>query len=447
MDACTAKPAAAQSPTATTFAAACARHLKAKQRKKIKESSFARLVTTMEVHLLPTIGPDRLVNDIDPDVVSGYVDVVDAQNERIREAADSGKPLRRPMTKRELQRSGGKQRMTQKLVAISDGQLNKHLEVLQEILEPFVGTQLDENPVGVCNHRRVYEAKGNWKIQSDEVVSLLAASERLDRPIDRPKSRRLKGACAHLRRDGLTYKQIASKLGISQGTVGHHLRRHAEPVAPIIPMYRALIFLLIIAGLRISEALALRCEDIDLFHDNIDIRESKTGAGRRLVHIHDPFRTVLAAYVHARGASWETGAYVFRSRNGTALSRHNIARRTMPRLIAEANYLRDRQGHPPIRAHVTAHAMRHAYVALLAHGQAPRIYTQTQAGHARPTTADWAYNYVFENEAREQVGTGILGVLERAQGELDGSRRRSYVATLATHAPQRVAESRQLVLW
>jgi integrase len=417
----------------TTFANACAQYVE-KRRRTIATSTLNDLVTKLRVHLLPGIGPTLPITEIDADAISAYIDALLEHNERIHEAEERGEPLRRPPTELELQRSGGERWLTPQQRPISGGQINKHVELLKQILEPYVGGELDSNPVVVGDHHIQYSSKTNWKLQPDEIVSLLNASASLDVAIVQLKSRRLRGACVSLRRDGLTYEQIASKLGIVEGTVGYHLRL-GHVAAPVTPMYRALIHVLLIAGLRISEALALRCEDIDLFHLNIYVEVSKTAAGRRHVHIHEPLAEVLLEYEEARGSTWTQGALAFCTRNGTPLSRNNVARRTMPRLKEEANEQRKRQGHGPINADVTAHAMRHAYVALLAHSTSPRIYTQTQLGHKRPTTADRIYNYVFGEEARARVGTEMMGVLDRAELELDGSRRQAVPRPRNEHPP------------
>lgn len=441
------EPPPARTDLATTWGRACARYLHAKRHavKQRKQSTLDDLLIKLEVHLLPGIGPSTPIREIDPDVVHGYIQHVLEHNDRIRAAEERGEPLRRQKTEREIQRPGADERRAQRQRPIGNGQLIKHVELIGQILEFYVGKELDENPVGFCEHGLEYDPDQDWKLQSDEIVSLLSASASLDRPIVRPDSRRLRGACVKLRREGLTFKQIASKLGTCEGTVGYHLRRASQPAAEIIPTYRALIFVLMIAGLRISEALALRCGDIDLFNRTINVRKSKTGAGRRRVDIHEPLWSELIAYKRARGDTWTKDAYVFRTRNGTPLSRHNVSRRTMPRLVREAKQLRRQQGHPPISARVTAHAMRHAYVALLAHSSSPRIYVQRQAGHKRPTTADWAYNYVLEDEARDQVSAGLLGVLGRAQARLDGSRPRFPLPPEESVKSTRTAA--QLALW
>ena len=202
----------------------------------------------------------------------------------------------------------------------------------------------------------------------------------------------------------------------------HHASKFGK-VAPTVRvrMYEALIWVLFIAGLRISEALALRCEDIHMLHRNIYVQDSKTESGRRVVHIHPPAYPVLKAYIQARGDTWREGEYAFRTSKGTPLSRHNVARRTMPRLVRAANDLRHRKGCPPITARVTAHGMRHAYVALIAHSSAPQIYAQKQAGHQRASTTEEIYNYVFREDTRERVGREMVKVLARAQRTLDGN--------------------------
>lgn len=435
------EPQPATPQTCTTWGQACARYLHAKQTavKTRAPSTLADLQVKLEVHLLPGIGESRPIREIDPEVVHRYVHGLREQNARIREAEEREEPLRRPKTERERSDPKLAKRQTQRLRTIGDGQINKHVELIGQILEFYVGKELDENPVGFVE-RLDYEPKEDWKLKANEIVSLLNAAPSLDHRTIDPETRRLRGACVRLRRDGLTFKEVASTLGVSQGTVGYHVRKASEPV---VPMYGTLIFVLMIAGLRISEALALRCEDIDMFHGKIKVRKSKTGAGRRSVDIHPPLRSVLAAYQQARGSSWREGAYVFRTHNDTPLSRHNVSRRTMPRLVRAANEARHQRDLPPVGVRVTAHAMRHAYVALLAHSSATRIYVQRQAGHKRPTTADWAYNYVLEDEARDQVAVGLLGVLGRAQARLDGSRPHLPLPTTIASNPT----ANQLALW
>jgi len=259
-------------------------------------------------------------------------------------------------------------------------------------------------------------------LQPDEIVSLLTASETLDDRVESDETRRLRLGCLRLRGQGRSYDQIAVELGIPRSTAYYHASRFGKaPPSPPIRMYQALIWVLFIAGLRISEALELRCEDINLVHRNIYVQDSKTDSGRRPVHIHPPAYPILEAYVQARGDTWEEGAYAFCTCKGTPLSRHNVARRKMPQLVRAANDLRREHGHPPVAGRVTAHGMRHAYVALIAHSLAPQIYAQKQAGHQRAATTEEIYNYVFREESRKRVGRRMVKVLERGQRMLDRS--------------------------
>src|SRR4051812_24025026 len=122
----------------TTFADACAQYVE-KRRRTIATSTLNDLVTKLRVHLLPGIGPTLPITEINADTVSAYINALLEHNERIREAEQRGEPLRRPQTKLELQRSGGERWVTPKQRPISGGQINKHVELLKQILEPYVG--------------------------------------------------------------------------------------------------------------------------------------------------------------------------------------------------------------------------------------------------------------------------------------------------------------------
>ena len=423
------RPAAGAAPT--TFAAACAKLLADKEDEEISGATLADYRSKIEVHLLPGIGPSTPITAIDDQMLDEYVGGIRAHNDAIREANRLAKDdpavhvPRRPPTTREIERWGGKLRATQKLKPISNGEIIRHLELLSQILRYYVikTKELDEDPVGVWDRRpkrkRDHARKPDWMLEPDEIVSLLAASAVLDDRIENEKTRRLRQACLRLRGQGRTHAQIAAELGVPESTAYYHASKFGKVDPTVrVRMYEALIWVLFIAGLRISEALALRCEDIHMLHRNIYVQDSKTESGRRVVHIHPPAHPVLNAYIQARGDTWREGEYAFRTSKGTPLSRHNVARRTMPRLVRAANDLRHRKGCPPITARVTAHGMRHAYVALIAHSSAPQIYAQKQAGHQRASTTEEIYNYVFREDTRDRVGREMVKVLARAQRTL-----------------------------
>lgn len=65
--------------------------------------------------------------------------------------------------------------------------------------------------------------------------------------------------------------------------------------------YHCLFGLLAVTGLRISEALALRCDDVDLVHGILTVRDTKFGKSR-LVPLHPTTRRMLVHYARRRDA-------------------------------------------------------------------------------------------------------------------------------------------------
>ena len=63
--------------------------------------------------------------------------------------------------------------------------------------------------------------------------------------------------------------------------------------------YHCLFGLLAVTGLRISEALALRCEDVDLEMGSLTVRDTKFGKSR-WVPLHPSTRRVLSDYARRR---------------------------------------------------------------------------------------------------------------------------------------------------
>jgi integrase/recombinase XerD len=85
----------------------------------------------------------------------------------------------------------------------------------------------------------------------------------------------------------------------------------------------ALYRLLYGCGLRISEAIALRCEDVNLTEGCVTIHESKNGEERRLP-FSDSLKSVLAQYVADYRNNTRITDYFFVKQNGTQCSRDNI---------------------------------------------------------------------------------------------------------------------------
>jgi integrase len=84
--------------------------------------------------------------------------------------------------------------------------------------------------------------------------------------------------------------------------------------ACLTPQERVVVFLLRYTGLRVSEACALRWDDLDVDAQRLTVRESKTPAGRRTIPI-PPILVPLLRTWHER----HVGTYVLGTKHGTPM--------------------------------------------------------------------------------------------------------------------------------
>lgn len=103
----------------------------------------------------------------------------------------------------------------------------------------------------------------------------------------------------------------------------------AWPSTPLRPwVFHCLLGLLSVTGLRISEALELKLDDVDLEEGVLTIRAAKFGRSR-LVPLHPSTRTVLVHYLQRRkqflGAALASD-YVFVANRGTRLDAGRVRR-------------------------------------------------------------------------------------------------------------------------
>ncbi|GMV26882.1 MAG: hypothetical protein AMXMBFR58_29130 [Phycisphaerae bacterium] len=118
--------------------------------------------------------------------------------------------------------------------------------------------------------------------------------------------------------------------------------------------HRALLVMMYRAGLRISEALALRPHDVDLAAGTIRVRFAKGGRDR-VVGLDSGAGAVVAAWGERRAAlAVAAGSPLFCSRSGKALTTAYI-RRLLPILGKTAG----------IAKRVHAHGLRHTHAAQL----------------------------------------------------------------------------------
>ncbi len=102
----------------------------------------------------------------------------------------------------------------------------------------------------------------------------------------------------------------------------------ASPSTPLRPwVFHCLFGLLSVTGMRISEALDLKIEDVDLEQAILTIRAPKLGR-TRLVPIHDSTCAVLSDYLERRSQFFDRpiSSFVFVSRCGTRLDGGRVHR-------------------------------------------------------------------------------------------------------------------------
>ena len=178
--------------------------------------------------------------------------------------------------------------------------------------------------------------------------------------------------------------------------------------------WRALISTVALSGLRQSEALGLRWQDVDFETGVIRVRSQlsrkgalvalKTGASRREVVLSEPLAAILRGHRTAMLAKGRHApeAFVFSTRTGTAVSQRNTTR-----AIAKAATEAGLEG-------VGFHTLRHTFAsALIVEAGLDPVRVQRQLGHARPSITLDVYAHLFErarhaDDLRERIGASSL---------------------------------------
>ncbi len=240
------------------------------------------------------------------------------------------------------------------------------------------------------------------------------------------------GALTLAVREGLIARNVAE--GLTPG------RRERPPRAPTIwtpeelttflTVVRAhwlfpLFWTLAYTGLRLSEALALRWDDVSLDLARLFVQASKSLAGRRRVALDRMTVTVLAEHRAeqarrraALGSAWQEHGLVFDRGDGRPISPRTV-QATM------ARYVR-RLGLPP----ATPHTLRHTHATVLLSDSVPPHVVQQRLGHASSRTTLDVYAHVLPVSERE--------VAERFAQRLNGTQGDQNV-TIGQEQPRKSA--------
>jgi integrase len=155
-------------------------------------------------------------------------------------------------------------------------------------------------------------------------------------------------------------------------------RRSIARVVPA-PVRRPLIATLLFAGLRVGELMALRWSDVDLAHGTIRVRQAKTDAGVRIVHVLPVLHGELAE--HGDLVKAGPSELVFGTSSGRPLGASNIRIRVLARAVQRANAELEAGGLQPLPACLTPHSLRRTFASLLFAIGEPPTYVMSQMGH------------------------------------------------------------------
>jgi len=174
---------------------------------------------------------------------------------------------------------------------------------------------------------------------------------------------------------------------------------------PLSDNWRPLITFLLFTGMRISEALNVRWEDISLDDGTVTVRRSKTlaGTGRSVILI--PALTSILRRERLRSAYSAPQDYVFPNTTGGMLNRHYILAKVLNPATERAGVQR-----------ITLHELRHTFASILIGQGMDVTFVADQLGHSDPAITLRVYAKLFDpqarkDEARDKLQTAFGGLL------------------------------------
>jgi integrase len=172
------------------------------------------------------------------------------------------------------------------------------------------------------------------------------------------------------------------------------------------PYRRPLVAALILAGPRISEALALTWADVDLTRDTLTVRAGKTHAAARTIPLLPFLSDALAAHRDhlrdgvARMDRLAPETLVFATTSGKPLSASNVRNRIIGPACEAVNAELAKAGEAPM-ARIGPHSMRRTFASIPdALGEAPPFVMRAM-GHTSPNLALGMYAQVIDRRDGE----------------------------------------------
>jgi integrase len=156
---------------------------------------------------------------------------------------------------------------------------------------------------------------------------------------------------------------------------------------------RALVGVMALAGLRVSEAAALRWRSVDLTSARLTVEDSKTDAGRRVISDLNPELVELLKVQRMRSKFTGPDDLVFATTTGREKNRSSIARQVLKPALERANKGRVAAGRPPI-ARASCHDLRRTFCALAFAAGASPAAVMNALGHTSASLSLEVYGKV-----------------------------------------------------
>jgi site-specific recombinase XerD len=167
---------------------------------------------------------------------------------------------------------------------------------------------------------------------------------------------------------------------------------------------RAIVILILRAGLRVEEIVNLKLRDLDLSRQRLIVRDGKGGKDRR-VYLSQDAVFALEAYLRQRANA--PCPHLFLVQKGAYEGRGISVRGVQKRLERYAHLT---------GVHVSAHRLRHTFATNLLEGGADIVTVQELLGHVSVTTTQ-RYTRVSNQKVRDDYFKGMEKVLGTTQAE------------------------------
>jgi integrase len=258
---------------------------------------------------------------------------------------------------------------------LANGTINKTLITLSQVLEVAVEYELIARNPAKGKRRRLKASKppAVWLDRPKHIAALLDAAGELDR--EAPAERK-------------------------------HIER------------RALLSVLVFAGLRIGELTALLWRDVDLTGGKLTVRASKTDAGMRKIDVLPVLHDSLVALKAARNPSPQDR--VFPTTTGARQNPSNIRQRVLAPSVKRANERLEKDGEETLPEPITPHKLRHTFASLLVALERDLDIdsgaVMEQLGHTDPSFTWRVYRHGMRRDSsdKRELRELVLGLPDRA---------------------------------